>query len=191
MGILAGFERDANGNWRPKRQKMDVLVDELRAAQERESAAGGRFDKMYEEQLRRYDPAKALETYTRGAVGTAREEMDARLEALREDSAAGGRLNTGFFDEDQGRVVRDVESRLENTLMGAAMATSDRDFARTRAIGEYGQQRREAGYDFLAGAADREQARLNAKELRKSQKKGFGDYLGQGLGMAGSYFGGM
>jgi hypothetical protein len=190
MGIFSGFERGADGSWQKKKPKLDQLLDQQREAMERERAAGDRFGGIFEKEMMGYDPAEDLERYTRGAVGSARKEMDERLTSLREDASAGGRLNTGFFDEDQGRVVRDVESQLENQLLQASMATGDRQFARINAIGNYATGRRENSYDFLAGFADREQARLNAKQARKDAKPGFTDYLMGGAKTAGTLMGG-
>ena len=71
--------------------------------------------------LRNFDPTAAVNQYAQGAWGLTQSGLTDQLRALRQDAAGRHRINTGWFDEDQGRVVRDVTSNFTNQLATKAV----------------------------------------------------------------------
>lgn len=71
--------------------------------------------------LRSFDPTNAINTWAKGAWGLTQQGLTEQLRELRADAGGRHRLNTGWFDEDQGRVVRDVTGNFTNQLATKAV----------------------------------------------------------------------
>ena len=71
--------------------------------------------------LSSYDPQAAVNQYATGAWGLASLGLKDQLMDMRYDAAKRHRLNSGWFDEDQGRVVRDTSSALTGNIATKAV----------------------------------------------------------------------
>jgi hypothetical protein len=155
--------------------------------------------------LQGFDAMPALDATMRGAASRARAEFDDSLMDLRGASVRTGRLSTGFFDEDAGRLFRRVNEGLDNTIASASMNALAMQQANDARLVGVGQQQEQQFLDLLSGGLDRETAERNARrQSRGNALRSLTSLAGAGLGfmlggpagaamggsMAGSLFGG-
>jgi hypothetical protein len=102
------------------------------------------------DQLRNYDPSEYGGQFAQGAYGEFEMNLRDQLEQLT-NASAGGRMRTGWFDADRGRVVTDNAKNFSNSLMQAATTfsgqrldalgrASDLDFRRASEIDSNSRQ---------------------------------------------------
>jgi hypothetical protein len=114
-----------------------------------------------------FDPRQALNEYARGASADFSRQLGDELGKLRDSSAGGGRLNSGFFDEDQGQVVTELGSRFQADLNRHALDTAGMRQRQIEGRGAYAQNANQDYHDMLAGQLDRETARENARRQQR------------------------
>lgn len=71
-----------------------------------------------------FDPSAFGKEYAQGAYGEFQNNLGDELDTLSNQAAAGGRLNTGYFDKDRGGVVTRLGSDFSNKLAQAATVFS-------------------------------------------------------------------
>lgn len=138
---------------------------------------------FYLEQATSFDPREALGEYGEAAYGDFRRNLGRDVERLGGAAVGAGRLDTGFYDVDQGELVSDLASRYQQAISGQAMNAANLQQRNIEGVGRYGQGARNTYLDMLAGQMDRETAERNAK------RDMWGNLIGSGLGAAATYFG--
>lgn len=68
-----------------------------------------------------FDPTEALNTYARGAASQAKYVLQDALEQTRNSAAAGGRIDSGLFDKDNGQVIQRVGNDLSDQISARAL----------------------------------------------------------------------
>lgn len=142
-----------------------------------------------------FDPAAAYKEYMGGARSAAEDSLGTQLKAMAGQAVGQGRLDTGFYDLDQGDVARNVWADYGRTMSGAALQTAGMQQQQNFGMLDYGAQRRNRYFDLLASGYDRSLAKENAKQARKG---GFlktlgkigGAVLGSVAGPVGTALGG-
>lgn len=133
--------------------------------------------------LQDFSAQPALDETIRGAARRARGEFDDALTDLRGASVRSGRLNTGFFDEDAGRLFRRVNENLDNTIAQASLNALGMQQANDARLVGVGQQQEQQFLDLLTGGLDRETAERNARrQSRGSLIRSLASVAGTGLG---------
>lgn len=134
-----------------------------------------------------FDPTQAINTYATGAWGAAKEGMDEELANIA-GSAAGGRINTGFFDIDRGNVYRKTLANFGNNIAQTAVQGAQLQLSNNNALGTFGQEQQNRYTDLLMSRRQEIENAAREEAARKRQKRGrFASLLGTGLGMiAGS-----
>jgi hypothetical protein len=133
-----------------------------------------------------FDASKALNSWAQGAYSNVSTALTQRLRDLTGQAVGAGRLNTGFFDEDQGQVIRgaqqDFSAALAQQSLGAASLQSQSD----QALGRFGQAQQETGLDV---AQSRREEMINtereAQARARARKRGIGSLIGGVIGAAG------
>lgn len=171
-----------------KAKKAASAEGQLTAAGQRSGEIGERMTDEYTKRALDFDPNEAYDKYMSGATNQFGELLDTRLKTLAGRSVGAGRLDTGFFDLDQGDVVRSVAQDFSNTASNAALDVSGQVMSNNNSIGNYGLQREGMAMDVLSGNADREMMRENARREEKARKRGgIGGLIGGALGGVGGF----
>lgn len=139
-----------------------------------------------------FDPTQAINTYAQGAWGAAQSGMKDQLADMA-GSAAGGRINTGFFDADRGDVYRRTVSDFGNTMAQTAVQGAQMAMQNNNQMGQFGQEQQNRYTDLLMSRRQEIENAAREEAERKRKKKGmFTSLLGSGLGMlAGSVIPGV
>ena len=146
-------------------------------------AEGDAASRRYADWAGGFDASDALNTYARGAFGSVSEGLKAQLAKLGGSAVGQGRFDSGFFDEDQGEVVRNVMGDFTNNLSQQAMNAAQLQASVKSGLGEYGARRQSDATDLLMSR--REEVvndRREAEERKRSKRRGIGGAIGGILG---------
>lgn len=154
------------------------------AATKRRGQVAQSTEQSYLDADNAFDPQQALNQYSEGAISNFHTQLSKELAGLKDSEAGGGRLNSGFFDEDQGKVATDLGTQLQSDLNQHALETAGMRQQQIAQRGQYAQGANQDYNDLLSGELDRQQAADNAKRQQK------GSLLGAGATIAGTIFGG-
>lgn len=131
-----------------------------------------------------FDPTQAVTRFGQGFVEEAREGLGQEFESLVGQSVGAGRLRTGFFQRDAGRLFQDFNRRVSNAIAQQSLEASRQSLANIQGLQRTGTNLLQQQIDLLGGAFDRATAEENA-----NRGGGFGGFLkgaiGAGLGVVG------
>ncbi len=134
-----------------------------------------------------FDPSQAVTRFGQGFLDEAREGLGQEFESLVGGSVGAGRLRTGFFQRDAGRLFQDFNRRVSNAIALQSLEASRQSLVNIQGLNQTGGLIRSQQIDVLGGALDRATAEENA-----NQGGGFGGFLksvaGAGLGIAAGAF---
>ena len=134
-----------------------------------------------------FDPSQAVTRFGQGFLDEAKEGLGQEFESLVGGSVGAGRLRTGFFQRDAGRLFQDFNRRVSNAIALQSLEASRQSLVNIQGLNQTGGLIRSQQIDVLGGALDRATAEDNA-----NQGGGFGGFLkgalGAGLGIAGGAF---
>lgn len=140
-------------------------------------------ENYYLDQAMRFDPSAALQQYGQAAYGDFERKLKRAVADLGGRAVGAGRLDTGFYDEDQGRLVSDLARQYQEALGSRALEAAQMNLSRLQGIGSYGAAARNTYLDMLASQMDREEAERNAR------RRLWTDAFGSGLGSAATLYG--
>jgi len=147
---------------------------------------GGRVEQQAYEGYKGWDPSKQFQDYAAAGLAGAKDQIGIQLGDLAGKAAGSGRLNTGYFDLDQGDVVRNVYADYGRGVQQAGLQTAGMLQQKNQDLLGYGQERRNTYLDLLSGNADRATA-----EAKANKKRGFlgtlGDIFKTGASVAGTF----
>lgn len=133
-----------------------------------------------------FDASKGLNDFAKGAYGTISEQLDKRLKDLTGSAVGAGRLNTGFFDEDQGEVVRGAQRDFSNAIASQAVNAQGQQLQNAEGLASFGQGQQRDANDLLTSRREELENAYREEQARK-RKSGFGGFIGGALGgIAGS-----
>jgi len=146
------------------------------------------------ERAKSFDPSAAYGTYMEGARSKAADTLGQQLKQLAGQAVGAGRLDTGFYDMDQGDVVRNVWDDYGRTASAAALQTAGMQQQNNFGLLNYGAEARNRYLDLLHGGYDRATAEKAAKDAKKGGFLGglgkiVGGVVGSVAGPVGSAFG--
>lgn len=129
-----------------------------------------------------FDPSSYLNTYAQGAWGSISDALKNQLTTLKGQSVGAGRLNTGFYDEDNGAVINQATKQFNDSIAQQSMGALN---AKQRATDTYA--------DLLTGRREElENDYRSAEERKRKNKSGIGGAIGGVLGgTVGSIFPGV
>ena len=134
-----------------------------------------------------FDPSQAVTRFGQGFLDEAKEGLGEEFQSLVGGSVGAGRLRTGFFQRDAGRLFQDFNRRVSNAIALQSLEASRQSLVNIQGLNQTGGMIRNQQIDVLGGALDRATAEDNA-----NQGGGFGGFLksaaGAALGVAGGAF---
>lgn len=113
------------------------------------------------------------------------EDLGRGIETVRGQQVGMGRLKTGFADEDEDRLVQDLNARTARELARGAFTAGSLDLQNTAGIQAGAEFAREGSDAALAGQLDRGDLAL---ERQRAKRKGFLGKLGAVAGGVGGFF---
>lgn len=115
-----------------------------------------------------FNPEQAFKTYASGAEGDFNTQLSSSLRDLSGKAVGAGRFDSGFYDEDQGQVVRNVAGDFNNKIAQGALTASGQRLSQIGQEGQYALGEQGLYGDMLSGQLDRETAAANAKKQQRS-----------------------
>lgn len=125
-----------------------------------------------------FDPSQAVSEFGRGFLDEAREGLGQDFESLIGSSVGQGRLRTGFFQRDSGRLFQDFNRRVSNAIAQQSLEASRQRLQNLQGLQGFGANLLGQQADVLGGAFDRGTAERNARG---------GNVFGKILGTAGGF----
>lgn len=104
--------------------------------------------------LLKFDPTAAMTTYATGAEQTFNKNLKETLRQLTNKSVGAGRINTGVFDEDQGRVVTQNAADFNSALAAQATALSGQKLGATTAADQILSSQSELNAQMATGVSE-------------------------------------
>jgi hypothetical protein len=132
-----------------------------------------------------FDPSKAVDEFGSGFLDEAREGLGEDFESLVGQSVGAGRLRTGFFQKDAGRLFQDFNRRVSNAIAQQSLEASRQRLGNLQGLGAFGSDLLAQQTDLIGGAFDRATAEENAQGGSL-----FGKIAGGALGLVGGSVGG-
>ncbi|MDH3291580.1 MAG: hypothetical protein OEO20_11265 [Gemmatimonadota bacterium] len=154
-----------------------TALDEI----ERSRGLGAEAESEFFKRALAFDPQQGAEESARGIVAGLTPQLTRNLEFARGQAAGTGRLETGFFDVDRGRLFEDFNDRVASAVAANALQAQGLQQRGIESIGAFGQNVQNRFVNLLGGSLDRAQAEENAA------KGGglFGKLIGGAAGLVG------
>lgn len=109
-----------------------------------------------------FDPSQAVTEFGSGFLDEAREGLGQDFESLVGGAVGRGRLRTGFFQQDAGRLFQDFNRRVSNAIAQQSLEASRQRLANLQGLGAFGTNLLDQQGTLIAGAADLAQGAENA-----------------------------
>ena len=133
-----------------------------------------------------FDPSQAVTEFGRGFLDEAREGLGQDFESLVGGAVGRGRLRTGFFQQDAGRLFQDFNRRVSNAIAQQSLEASRQRLQNLQGLQGFGTNILGLQGEVIAGGLDLAQGAENAKGGNPFARIG-GAVLG---GAAGFFLGG-
>lgn len=166
------------GGWDAKtfrKMYLDQLGGEVPGAQAGEEAATAAATN--------FNAQDATDRVLGAAQNRLSETMGRELETLAGRSAGMGRLDTGFWDLDQGDVVRSVAQDFTNTANSTALQVAGMQQGQTQFNQRAAADRRDRSYDLMFGGWDQYRADVKRWDKQNASKGWFSKLAGGALGV--------
>lgn len=132
-----------------------------------------------------FDAAEYAREVGRAQFEDLREQLGRDVESLRGNQVGRGRLDTGFGMQDEDRMVGDAYQDLDRALASNAFQAAGMNLRNIEGGQDAAENARERDYQLMAGATDREQARVNEKRRERRKRFGLlGGIAGGAIGLA-------
>lgn len=125
-----------------------------------------------------FDPQAAAEASAGGIAESLSRQLNRNLTDAQGAAVGGGRLDTGFFDEDRGRLFEDFNERLASAVASQALQAQQLNLANIQGIGRFGESISNRFVNLLGGAT---QAGVQEQSAENQRGGLFGKILG-GIG---------
>jgi hypothetical protein len=163
--------------------KQDPLRNRYLTAMGQQEGRANRAEDYYLDEATGFDPRAALQEYGEAAYGDFSKKLTREVGEMGGRAVGAGRLDTGFYDVDQGELVTDLAGQYQRDLSSHALDAAGMNLRRIEGVGSYGQGARNTYLDLLAGERDRQTAERNAR------RQMWGGLAGSALGATATYFG--
>ncbi len=178
------YANPQDNSWNDGGQLINRQADFGNQAQSQGQAANS----SYLDRNLNFDAGKAINRYAQGAWNQTQVGFNKNLTALRGNQVAGGRLDTGFNDEDTGELYRSTVNDFSDNVAKTAVQGAQLDLDNNRGLADFGQNQQQQYADMMMSR--REEVTNNDREQsqRKRQKKrGIAGAIGGALGGVGGF----
>ncbi len=110
-----------------------------------------------------FDPSQAVTEFGRGFLDEAREGLGQDFESLVGGAVGRGRLRTGFFQQDAGRLFQDFNRRVSNAIAQQSLEASRQRLANLQGLGAFGTNLLDQQGTLISGSLDLQQGAENAQ----------------------------
>lgn len=167
----------------------------FRALSEETDRSGARTRREGLDRSLAFDPSQAVSQFGSGFLDEAREGLGQDFDSLVGGAVGSGRLRTGFFQRDAGRLFQDFNRRVSNAIAQQSLEASRQSLQNIQGLQRTGADLLGQQVDLLGGAFDRATAEENAEGGGFFSKVGgfvgaaAGSFLGPLGGAAGKAIG--
>lgn len=167
----------------PRLAQQQAILDAAQgsAAGYADQAGGAAISQMLS-----FDPTDAIRTYADAQWSGAQEGLKRQLGDLAGSAAGSGRLDTGFYDQDRGEVIRNVMGDYSRGVASTALDATRMRMSNTNQLAGMGMEYAGMSADLASGAMDRRQAEITAaaeeKAAGRARKRGM---WGKAAGVVG------
>ncbi len=153
---------------------------------------GARGEGDYLNRAENFNAQDSVNNFAKGAYGSISRALTQNLGNLRDESVGAGRLDTGFYTEDQGKVLSTATGQLSDAIAQGSLQAAGLQQRNDEGLGQFGQNATNNYGDLLtARRGEVEQDYRDAQDRQRKRKGGIGAALGTGLGyLAGGPVGG-
>lgn len=110
-----------------------------------------------------FDPSEAVSQFGTGFLDEAREGLEQDFGSLVGGAVGSGRLRTGFFQRDAGRLFQDFNRRVSNAIAQQSLEASRQRLANLQGLGAFGTNLLDQQGTLIAGSFDLQQSAENAQ----------------------------
>ncbi len=142
--------------------KSDLTRQALGATR-RAGQLGAEAESEFFRRAQEFDPQAAAERSAQGIAGSLSRDLQRNLTFAQGQAVGGGRLDTGFFDEDRGFLFEDFNERLTDAIARQALQAQQLNLSNIQGIGRFGESVSNRFTNLLGGSLDRAQAEENAR----------------------------
>ncbi len=139
---------------------------------------GAEAESEYYRRATGFDPQAAAEESAGGIAESLSRQLGRNLEFAQGQAVGGGRLETGFFDEDRGFLFEDFNERLASAVASQALQAQQLNLANIQGIGRFGESISNRFVNLLGGATA---AGVQEQSMENQRGGLFGKILG-GIG---------
>lgn len=159
-------------------QQQKAFAAAQAAAQQRAQAESGAYGRAAS-----YDPAAAVDKFAQGAWSQAQAGIKQDLGDLRGAEVGAGRLDTGFYDYDQGQVMKSAIADYNSKIAQTAVQASGQTVQNNQALLGASEHANTDYMDMVSGGLDRA---TREKEYQDSQPAWWEKALDVGTKVAGT-----
>ena len=127
------------------------------------TSGGGDIVAGAQERSEAFDPSEAVSEFGSGFLDEAREGLGQEFEGLVGGAVGQGRLRTGFFQRDAGRLFQDFNRRVSNAVAMQSLNAAQLDLQNIQGQSRVGLDLMSQQGDVIGGAFDRATAEENAQ----------------------------
>jgi len=157
------------------------------------TAAGTEAQDQYRKTAEGFDPTAAIQKYAGAqwdqAINDPTQGLKRQLSDLGGKAVGAGRLDTGFYDADQGDVINNVTKTFGNQVASTAVDAAKMGQENNQNLGAYGERQSQLGLD-VAGSrySELQQKAADDAARARSKKRGIGSMIGGVLGAGAGFF---
>lgn len=149
---------------------------------------GGQAESEFFQRSLAFDPQQGALESSRAIAGDLSDILGRNLESARGQAVGSGRLDTGFFDIDRGRLFEDFNTRLSRAIAENSLRAQSLQLGNIQGIGNFAGNVQNRFVNLLGGSLDRATAERNAEEEQKRRRGGlFGRIAGGIIGGIGGF----
>ena len=126
-------------------------------------SGGGDIVSGAQERAEAFDPSQAVTEFGSGFLDEAREGLGQEFDSLVGGAVGSGRLRTGFFQRDAGRLFQDFNRRVSNAIAMQSLNAAQLDLQNIQGQSRVGLDLMRQQGDVIGGAFDRATAEDNAR----------------------------
>lgn len=162
------------------RENLPGLVNTTMGEIDRTRSRGNEAENEFFSRSLNFDAREGAAETARGIGADLSMDLNRNLERARGTAVGMGRLETGFFDQDRGRLFEDFNARLANAIAQQSLQAESLNLQNNQSIGAFGQNVSNRFVNLLGGAT---QAGVEEQSAQNQRGGLFGRLLGGAAGM--------